>query len=173
MSWRARSSGRGPIPWRLLSASRLPARRWGRLCRHAEYWPRIREICDRYGILLIVDEVMTGMGRTGRWFAIEEWDVTPDILCLGKGVSGGYLPLSVTAVRGAMVEVLWEKSGDFNHGGTFSHQPPPAAAGVATLDYLEKHDLITQSHGVGSYLGKRLHGAFDAHPHVGDSVAAG
>lgn len=134
----------------------------------AEYWPRIREICDRYGILLIVDEVMTGMGRTGRWFAIEEWGIIPDVVCLGKGVAGGYLPLSVTAARGDMVEALWEKSGDFNHGGTFSHQPPGAAAGVATLDYLEQHDLIARSHELGRYLGKRLHEAFDAHPHVGD-----
>lgn len=133
-----------------------------------EYWPRIREICDRYGILLIVDEVMTGMGRTGRWFSIEDWGVTPDVICLGKGVAGGYLPLSVTAVRGDMVEALWEKSGDFNHGGTFSHQPSTAAAGMATLDYLEKHDLIAQGRRIGGYLGKRLHEAFDTHPHVGD-----
>jgi adenosylmethionine-8-amino-7-oxononanoate aminotransferase len=59
-----------------------------------DYWPRVREICDHYGVLLIIDEVMTGMGRTGKWFAIEHWAVTPDIMCLGKGVSGGYLPLS-------------------------------------------------------------------------------
>jgi adenosylmethionine-8-amino-7-oxononanoate aminotransferase len=134
----------------------------------AEYWPMVREICDRYGILLIVDEVMTGMGRTGWWFSIEEWGITPDIMCLGKGVSGGYLPLSVTVVRGDRVEILWEKSGDFNHGGTFSHQPSGAAAGVATLDYLERHDLVSRAHDLGEYLGNKLHKAFDSHPHVGD-----
>src|SRR5574341_728307 len=72
----------------------------------SDYWLRIREICDQYGVVLIADEVMTGMGRVGRWFAIDQWNVTPDLICLGKGVSGGYLPLSVTAVRGEMVDLL-------------------------------------------------------------------
>ncbi len=133
-----------------------------------EYWPRLREICDRYGVLLIADEVMTGMGRTGRWFAVEQWDITPDIICLGKGVSGGYLPLSVTAARGDLVETLWEQLGDFNHGGTYSHQPVAAAAGLATIRYLEAHNLIERAREVGETLGRKLREAFGHHPHVGD-----
>ena len=133
-----------------------------------EYWPRIREICDQYGVLLIADEVMTGMGRTGRWFAVEHWDVSPDILNLGKGVSGGYLPLSITAARGDLVDLVWEKLGDFNHGGTYSHQPVTAAAGLATLQYLEEHDLIARAEALGEQLGQKLHAAFDNHPHAGD-----
>jgi adenosylmethionine-8-amino-7-oxononanoate aminotransferase len=133
-----------------------------------EYWPRVREICDRYGVLLIDDEVMTGMGRTGRWFGIEHWDVTPDIVCLGKGLTGGYLPLSAAAARGEWVELLWERTGDFNHGGTFSHHVVAAAAGLAALHYLEKHDLIALSASMGELLGEKLHVAFDDHPHVGD-----
>ena len=132
----------------------------------AGYWPRVRAICDRYGILLIVDEVMTGMGRTGRWLAIEDWGITPDVMCLGKGVSGGYLPLSVTAVRGDMVE-LYGRNRAISTAVTFSHQPSTAAAGVATLDYLEKHNLIAHAQQVG-IAGNKLHEAFDTHLHVGD-----
>jgi adenosylmethionine-8-amino-7-oxononanoate aminotransferase len=137
------------------------------------YWPRIREICDHYGILLIADEVMTGMGRTGRWCGIEHWNVQPDIVCLGKGVSGGYLPLSVTAARGDLVDLLLSKTGDFNHGGTFSHQPVAVAAGLAALQYLEDRDLINHAAQVGEYLGQRLHAAFDQHPHVGEVRGTG
>ena len=72
----------------------------------AGYWPRIREICDRYGVLLIADEVMTGLGRTGRWFAVEHWGVTPDILVTAKGASGGYWPLGVVLARGELVETI-------------------------------------------------------------------
>jgi len=139
----------------------------------AEYWPRIREICDKYGIFLIADEVMTGMGRAGRWFAIDEWGVSPDMLCLAKGVSGGYLPLSVTAMRGDLVDLVWEKFGDFNHGGTFSHQPAGAAAGVAAFKYLEAHDLVNHANSMGIELGRKLHAAFDDHPRIGDVRGAG
>ncbi len=133
-----------------------------------EYWPRIREICDRYGVLLIADEVMTGMGRTGRWFAIAQWGVVPDMITLGKGLSGGYVPLSATAVRGDLVDRVLEQLGDFNHGGTFSHQPVGAAAGIATLDYLTAHDLIARAETMGHLLGEKLRAAFADHPHVGD-----
>lgn len=133
-----------------------------------EYWPRVREICDKYDVLLISDEVMTGMGRVGRWFAIEEWGVTPDIITLAKGISGGYLPLSAMAARGDLVELVWSKLGDFNHGGTFSHQPVAAMAGLATLRYLEQHRLIERAREIGEVLGRKLHRAFDDHPHVGD-----
>jgi len=112
--------------------------------------------------------VMTGLGRTGRWFAVGAWGVIPDIICLAKGLSGGYLALSVTAARGEWVELLWEKLGDFNHGSTFSHQPVAAAVGLATLDYLEQHDLIRRAEEMGAKLGAKLHAAFDDHPHVGD-----
>lgn len=133
-----------------------------------EYWTRLREICDEYGVLLIVDEVMTGMGRVGRWFAIEDWDITPDIITLAKGVSGGYLPLSVMAARGDLVELVWRKMGDFNHGGTFSHQPVAAMAGLATIRYLEQHNLVERAREIGEVLGRKLHQAFDDHPYVGD-----
>jgi adenosylmethionine-8-amino-7-oxononanoate aminotransferase len=133
-----------------------------------EYWPTVREICDLYGVLLIADEVMSGMGRTGRWFAIEHWKTIPDILCMGKGVSGGYAPLSVTAVRGDLVELLWGQTGDFNHGGTYSHQPVTAAAGLAALQYIKENDLITHAARVGERLGERLREELGEMSCVGD-----
>ena len=145
----------------------------GALVPPDNYWPRIREICDHYGILLIADEVMTGMGRTGKWFAAEHWNLRPDILCLGKGVSGGYLPLSVTAARGDLVDLLLSETGDFNHGGTFSHQPVAAAAGLAALQYLEDHDLIRNAESVGKFLGIKLRNAFGDHPNIGDIRGTG
>jgi adenosylmethionine-8-amino-7-oxononanoate aminotransferase len=132
------------------------------------YWTAVREVCDHFGVLLIVDEVMTGMGRTGKWFGVEHWNIHSDIMCMGKGISGGYLPLSVTAARGDLVDVLLAKTGDFNHGGTFSHQPVALAAGLAALQYLEDHDLINHAAQIGDYLGRRLHETFGNHPHVGD-----
>lgn len=132
------------------------------------YWPRVREICDAYGVLLIADEVMTGMGRSGAWFAMQHWPVRPDILTLGKGISGGYAPLSAIAAAGDLVDLVYEKLGDFNHGGTFSHQPVTAAAGLATLDVLEGGDLIARAATVGQALGDALAAEFGDHPYVGD-----
>lgn len=106
------------------------------------YWPIIRDICDRYGVLLIADEVMTGMGRTGAWFAIQHWDVQPDILAIGKGAAGGYFPLGILAVRGELIDSIARGKGEFNHGGTFSHHAVGAAAGLATLNYLRENQLV-------------------------------
>lgn len=132
-----------------------------------EYWPRVRQICDQYDLLLIADEVMTGFGRTGRWFAIEHWGIVPDVIAMGKGASGGYFPLSVTAVRGEWVETIMAH-GDFAHGGTFSHNAVGAAAGLATLHYLQKHDLITAAAQKGALLGEKLRAALEGLPCVGD-----
>ncbi len=132
------------------------------------YWPLVRQICDRYGVLLIADEVMAGFGRTGRWFGIEHFDVQPDVITMGKGVTGGYFPLSVTAVRGADVERIRQVHGDFVHGGTFSHHAVGAAAGLAVLRYLQKNDLVTASAAKGEVLGEKLSAALGELPCVGD-----
>jgi adenosylmethionine-8-amino-7-oxononanoate aminotransferase len=134
----------------------------------AEYWPLIREICDHYGVLLIVDEVMTGLGRTGVWFAIQNWDVEPDVITMAKGVSGGYFPLSVTAVKTADVQTIRAGHGDFNHGGTFSHHSVGAAVGLAVLRYLQQHHLIEAAQVQGEKLGQKLQAALGDQPHVGD-----
>jgi adenosylmethionine-8-amino-7-oxononanoate aminotransferase len=133
-----------------------------------EYWPLIRSICDQYGLILIDDEVMTGFGRAGRWFAIETWDVTPDVITMAKGAAGGYWPLSITAVKSEHVRVIQRQQGDFVHGGTFSHHVVGAAAGLATLRYLQKHNLVAASASKGEQLKAKLEAALGEHPHVGD-----
>lgn len=133
-----------------------------------EYWPLVREICDRYGLLLIDDEVMTGFGRSGRWFAIETWGVTPDVMTMAKGAAGGYWPLSITAVKGEHVEVIRQGRGDFAHGGTFSHHAIGAAAGLATLRYIQQHDLVAASASKGERLKAKLQAALGEHRYVGD-----
>lgn len=132
------------------------------------YWPLVRAICDRYGPLLIADEVLTGFGRTGAWFAIEHAGVQPDVMTMAKGAAGGYFPLSIVAVRGADVETIRQAHGDFNHGGTFSHHAVGAAAALATLDYLEGHDLVQRAASVGEFLGKSLTDSLIDLPVVGD-----
>jgi adenosylmethionine-8-amino-7-oxononanoate aminotransferase len=131
------------------------------------YLSSIKRTCEHYGILLIDDEVMTGMGRTGRWFAVEHWDVLPDIMVLGKGMSGGYFPLSAMITRGEFVDRLKEKTGGFVHGHTFSHHPVACAVGLAVLRFIQKQDLLQNCQKQGDYLIKRLEG-FKDFPFVGD-----
>jgi len=133
-----------------------------------EYWPRIREICNRHGILLIADEVMCGFGRTGRWCAFEHFGFTPDIVTMGKGLAGGVFPLAMLAVSGALVDELAAARQDIAHAGTFSHHPVGAAAGLATLRYLQEHDLVAAAGRKGVILGEMLHEALDHLPGVGD-----
>ena len=132
------------------------------------YWPRIREICDRYGVLLVMDEVMTGMGRTGTWFAAEHWGVVPDILTIGKGAASGYFPLSVVATGGEFVDLIANGSGDFSHGGTYSHHPVGAAAGLATLAYLQEHHLVETVAEKGQFLAEQLNAQLGSSPYIGD-----
>jgi adenosylmethionine-8-amino-7-oxononanoate aminotransferase len=131
------------------------------------YWALVREICDRYGVLLILDEVMTGMGRTGTWFASEHYDVIPDIMTLGKGINGGALPLSATGIREDLyVQVV--EGGGFAHGGTFSHHPACAAAGLAVMGILEREGLVERAASSGQILGAKLSEALKDSPHVVD-----
>lgn len=120
------------------------------------YHVRIKDICRRHGILYIVDEVMTGMGRTGRWFAVEHWDVQPDIMVTGKGMSGGYFPLSAVITRQEIVEQLRQKGGGFNHGHTFSHHPAACAVGLAVIRYIQRKNLLLQCRQRGDYLLTKL-----------------
>ncbi len=133
-----------------------------------DYWPRVREICDRYGVLLIMDEVLTGFGRTGAWWGIDHWQVRPDIMVSSKGSAGGYFPLGFIAAKGSDVEEIRLTLGDFNHGGTFSHHAVGAAAGLATLRILQRECLVENSARMGARLGEMLSAALGEHPNVGD-----
>jgi adenosylmethionine-8-amino-7-oxononanoate aminotransferase len=145
----------------------------GAIVPPAGYWSLIREVCDRYGVMLVADEVMTGFGRTGAWFAMQHWCIEPDVMALAKGAAGGYFPLSITAMRGADVETIRRVHGDFNHGGTFSHHAVGAATALATLDYLEANDLVSRAAALGRYLGERLGQVLGELPSVGDVRGVG
>ncbi len=124
-----------------------------------EYLRTIREICDRYDVLLIFDEMITGMGRTGRLFAAETYGVTPDILCLGKGLSSGYAPLAATIWNDRIQAAFWgpeQPDIAFGHGHTFAGNPLSATAGMAVLDEVLSRDLLANARAMGDYLGKRL-----------------
>jgi len=131
-----------------------------------EYLPRVRAICDRYEILLIDDEVMTGFGRTGRFFGIEWSGVRPDIVTCGKGMSGGYAPVGGVLISERIVEAL-SSTGGFTHGFTFSHNPVTAAACLATLKLLERESLVERAAERGARLAELLQ-PLRAHRHVGD-----
>ena len=131
------------------------------------YLSSIKKTCEHYGILFIDDEVMTGMGRTGKWFAVEHWSVSPDIMVLGKGMSGGYFPLSAMITKTEMVDLLKERTGGFVHGHSFSHHPVACAVGLATLQFMKERNLVEQCTRRGEYLLKRLE-KLKAFPFVGD-----
>jgi adenosylmethionine-8-amino-7-oxononanoate aminotransferase len=132
------------------------------------YWPLVREICDRHGVLVILDEVMCGMGRTGKWFASEHYAVVPDLLVLGKGLSGGTLALSAVATTTAWMETVRVNSGNFVHGGTFSHNGIACAAGLAAVKILEREKLVERAADLGRQIGQRLREALSDSPHIGD-----
>jgi adenosylmethionine-8-amino-7-oxononanoate aminotransferase len=116
------------------------------------YVQRIAEICRRHGILLIADEVMTGIGRTGTPFAVDHWGIAPDMILVGKGVSSGYAPLGAVIVCGKVADAISRGSGAFLHGFTYNSHPVAAAAGNAVLDYLEREKLFARVEPVGQEL---------------------
>lgn len=132
-----------------------------------EYFGVIREICDRYDVLFIVDEIMTGVGRTGKNFGIDHWGVIPDLIVAGKGLASGYAPIFGVIVREKIFETFRNGSGSFVHGHTFSGNPLACATGAAALDYLEEHFLIERSAKMGSYMFWKMNSLKDL-PIVGD-----
>lgn len=122
----------------------------------AEYFPIIRSICDKYNVLLILDEVFCGNGRTGKYFAIEHWKITPDIISIAKGIAGGYIPLGATIIHEKIYDAIHRGSGQFVHGLTFGGHPVACAAGLAALNYMEKHALVARAAEMGNYLMGKL-----------------
>jgi taurine--2-oxoglutarate transaminase len=131
-----------------------------------DYWPRLRQICDRYGILLISDEVMSGWGRTGKWFAVDNWDVVPDMITTAKGITSGYVPLGAVIVSEPIADyfedrMLW-------CGLTYNGHPLACAAAVATIEVYKDDRLIENATTVGKYLGEQLEKIKQDHQCVGD-----
>jgi adenosylmethionine-8-amino-7-oxononanoate aminotransferase len=131
------------------------------------YLQRIAEICRKHGVLLIADEVMTGMGRTGAIFAVDHWGVSPDMILIGKGVASGYAALGAVLVAPRVAEALVEGSGSFSHGFTYQAHPVAMAAGLAVLDVLEREKLFERVTAAGTTLRRALEPLADS-PVVGD-----
>ena len=135
-----------------------------------DYFPLVRQVCDKHEVLFIADEVITGFCRTGRWFAMEHWKVNPDILSFAKGVSSGYLPLGGIMVSKAIKEAMDSVKPEdrWMHAYTYSGHPTCCAVGIANLAIMERERLWERAAAMGERLHKGLHAAFDDHPNVGD-----
>ncbi len=137
----------------------------------ASYWPKVREVCDKYGVLLIADEVVTGFGRSGSMFGSRGWGVAPDMMCLAKGISAGYIPLGAVMINERM-EQAWDANADFDGvimtGYTYSGHPVACAAGLAALDIVEKENLPENAKVQGEYLLNQLQSLVDKFSSVGE-----
>jgi len=134
----------------------------------ASYMKRIREVCDRYGVLLIADEVMCGMGRAGALFVSEQEHVAPDLITVAKGLGAGYQPIGALLASEAVVAPIAAGSGVLAHGHTYMSHAVACAASLAVLDCIARDDLLMNVHTQGAYLERRLRDVFGGHPHVGD-----
>ncbi|WP_258831850.1 aspartate aminotransferase family protein [Peribacillus frigoritolerans] len=132
------------------------------------YYQRIKEICETYDILFIADEVMTGIGRTGKMFAMEHWGVTPDIIALGKGMSAGYTPIAATMITDRVMEPILKGSKSIMAGHTYSANPLSAAISLEVLSYIERNDLVRAAEEKGQYLFKKLQGLAEKFDIIGD-----
>ncbi|HXF46098.1 MAG TPA: aspartate aminotransferase family protein [Burkholderiaceae bacterium] len=140
----------------------------GCLTAPAGYYRAVRALCDRHGILLILDEVMCGMGRTGTLYACEQEGVVPDLIAIAKGLGGGFQPVGAVLVSQRVIEALAAGSGFFQHGHTYIGHPVAAAAALAVQKVMKRDRLVERCRAQGEKLRARLHAAFGAHPHVGD-----
>tara|TARA_R110002020_G_scaffold475604_2_gene711263 strand:+ start:27102 stop:28379 length:1278 start_codon:yes stop_codon:yes gene_type:complete len=132
------------------------------------YFKRIREICDQYGVLLILDEVMCGMGRTGHMFACDAEGIAPDILCIAKGLGAGYQPIGAMMCTARIYDAVAAGTGFFQHGHTYIGHPIAAAVGCAVIKEMLENDLFAQVRARGEYLSAQLQHRFGQHPHIGD-----
>jgi len=140
----------------------------GALAPVGDYLRKIRAVCDRHGVLLILDEVMSGMGRTGHLFACEEDGVTPDILAIAKGLGAGYQPIGAMIASDRIYQAILDGSGFFQHGHTYMGHATACAGALAVQRAIEQDDLLANVRARGEQLRAELHAALDSHPNVGD-----
>ena len=137
------------------------------------YWPEIQKIVDRYGILLVADEVICGFGRTGAWFGSDHFGIRPDLMPIAKGMSSGYLPIGGVMIAERVAQTLIERGGDFNHGFTYSGHPAACAVACATLNIMRSEGIIERvKSDIGPYLQQRWR-ALEDHPLVGEARGVG
>ena len=134
---------------------------------HPEYWPTIREICDKYGVIMICDEVITGFGRTGKMFATEQWGIKPDIFTVAKALTSGYIPIGAAIASKKVSEAFMGDDSQFRHLITFGGNPVACAAALANLDIMEGEGMIENSAEMGTYMYEQLQTLYE-HPIVGD-----
>ena len=134
----------------------------------ADYFKRIREICDRYGVLLILDEVMSGMGRTGTLHACEQEGIVPDLMTVAKGLGGGYQPIGAVLISQKVYDAFANGSGVFQHGHTYLNHPMACAAALAVQEVIKRDNLLANVRTQGAHLARRLNERFGNHPYVGD-----
>lgn len=134
----------------------------------AEYYTRIREICDRYDVLFIADEVLTGFARTGAPFAIQHWNVEPDLITCGKALGSGYAPLAAVMVGQKVVDAYRSGTGEFTHGFTFNGHPLSCFIGLQVFHYMTEHGLFQRTAQIGAYLHERLEELMDRHAIIGN-----
>ncbi|WP_417318623.1 aspartate aminotransferase family protein [Emcibacter sp.] len=139
----------------------------GALVAPDSYYGRIREICDEFGVLLIYDEVMTGVGRTGKFLACEHWDINPDIIATAKGFGAGYIPLGAMTARQHIVDVILD-AGGFQHGYTYAGNPIACAAGLAVIEEIYRQNMMENTTRVGNDLLTGLGRLMDKFPFIGD-----
>ncbi len=135
------------------------------------YLKGVRDLCDRYGILLIADEVMSGFGRTGEWFAVDHWNVVPDLMTMAKGLTSGYAPLGAVAMRSSMAEFFKDRA--FQSGLTYNAHPICLAAAVANIQVMQEDHLIEHSAEMGRHLHKHLTDLGEQHPSIGEVRSIG
>lgn len=135
------------------------------------YMQGVRKLCDKYGILLIADEVMSGFGRTGRWFAVEHWDVVPDLMTMAKGLTSGYAPLGAVAMKQKIADTFAEQP--YQGGLTFNGHPVSLAAAIAVIDVMRQDNLIHKAQEIGAVMSDMLSELVDRHPSVGEVRSIG
>ena len=133
-----------------------------------DYFPRVRDICDRHEVLFAADEVITGFGRTGKWFALDHWGVVPDLVQFAKAITSGYFPFGGVGVNDSIARVLDEGPGPWMHAYTYSAHPTGCAVALRTLQIIAEENLVTAAERKGAYLLSALRARLGDHPHVGD-----
>jgi taurine--2-oxoglutarate transaminase len=136
-----------------------------------DYWPSVRDLCDKYNILLVSDEVMSGFGRTGEWFAVDNWDVKPDIITMAKGLTGSAIPLGAVAVSSNIAEYFWDRM--LWMGLTYNGHPMSCAAGLAAVRVYQDEGLIENSRKMGKVMEAELREMQERHPSIGEFRSIG
>jgi putrescine aminotransferase len=141
----------------------------GAIVPPANYWPMLRELCDKYGCLLVADEVITGFGRTGKMFGVENWDVVPDIMTVAKGITSGYIPMGAAITRKHISDAfIGNDKATLQHIITFGGHPVATAASLKNIEIIERDNLVENSRIMGEYLRDGLRGLQERHKIIGD-----